>query len=91
MNKILKEKINFNLIQIIGIYLLPPQKLLLDLNHLLDEIQFINLRLDDHYIFTNDSGTIKTFHKNFDKCKITRHLNKRWVIRPKLIFKVNLL
>lgn len=52
MNRILNKRINKNIIQIIGSYLLPDKKFLnlIDLNN---NIEFIKNRLEDHLIRDN--------------------------------------
>lgn len=83
MNKILTEKININLSNIIGSYLLPIEKKIKTF-FILTETQYIFDRLNDHLIYKNNYSYDPIYYENFNNCKITQS-NGFWVIRPKLV------
>ena len=83
MNNLLNRKININIVKIIGSYLLPKYKKL-NMYSLKSITNPINLLLDLHYVFSNNTGPEIIGCENFDKCKITylKHCNQ-WTIKLK--------
>lgn len=83
MNGILTEKINRDITNIIGSYLLPTKQQI-DTYDLKFQINMIKMRLDEKIIFLHKFGFAKIHCENFNNCKIIRlKLTKEWTVRLK--------
>lgn len=83
MNKILTNKLNKNIINMVGSYLLPIRT---KFNIIFLKIHIVRIKesLEYNMVYPNDYSFIQEYYQDINKCKITySKLYKFWTMRPK--------